>query len=586
MEDKTAEIIIQPKPETKEPLAASQLKSFTLDLILCGEVNERGKGISTLIEKSAEENWGQSQDPKLKLLYYDLHMVGCQNELEGIRRAFLEKPITPEVTDRIEELERKIEELKTERGKLAPEFDNELKSTNIVGLLAREFADPEKPWIIENIEKDMMNSFYWIINSYDGEARMLAWMKKNGLNKTLVEFYQDRHDGRLFDHLKSFKVKASDGDEQVGIDNSLRSLMKNIYSRRYDNFPLETIRRFKSLLDDPENNDKFSQILQLTSDQYRKMQYDRFKRGEIDFLPNIQENLRPILFVDLYDRLFTQVDHPTAVFAEWYDFWHLETWNEERTQSFMGLLLDEGYPNVVDHPPVTDIDRTSVLKRLRYLMSPKPGEETGASDKNRAIAEKPTDEIIVSEHALFQETDFSLLPQLVSSGILANELTYHSRNAASGRESDLSASFWRLAADRNRGAISLGKAIDVFYPEGNRGVKTGASLRNRVVICSLEPTRQGDQDFFIYPPYSDAMHQYDASAPMAKKFATGWDNNHMPTQYDDIKKDAVFVLLGLPPTRFNFVVIPPSLKERYADMVKDLPFYLPAYSSETGERIF
>ena len=585
MKDKTAEIVIQPKPETKDPLAANQLKTYTLDLILNGEVKDRRSGISMLTVRATDENWSQSQDIRQGLLYYDLHMAECSNKLEGIRMSFFEKPMTPEATQRLRDLEKRMGELRTERNKFAPEIDDELKSTNIIGLLANEFTDPQKPWIAESIEKDPVNTFYWIINSYDGEARMLAWMDKHGFNNDLIEFYKDKHDGRLFDYLENFEVKATEEDEMVGLDSGIRSLIKNTLIRRHGDLPLEAIRRFKSLLDDPENNDRLAHLLQLTSDQFRRSQHERFKRGEIDFLPNIQENLRPIILVDLYGRLLSGGE-PKVVFTEWHNYWGSKPWNEEKTEKFVELLLDEGYPSLTDHPPVTEIDRSKIVERLRYLMSQKPREETEANGKNRAMAERPIDEISVSDKALIHETDFSLLQQLLSSGILANELTYQSRNAASGRESDLSASFWRLDIARNQGTVSLRETVDVFYPKEARGVKTGANLRNRVVVCALEPTGPEDQEFFMYPPYSDAMQQYDTNAPLTKKFTSGWDNNHMPTQYNDIRKDAVFVLLGLPPTRFSFVIVPPNLKDRYTNLAKNLPFYLPAYSSETGEKLF
>ena len=588
MEEKTADVIIQPAPDAKEPLSSTQLKIFTMDMILRSERGNRGKGIAELLERSTQESWLQSPDNRLKLLYYDFHLASYKSETENIRRSFLEKPITPAATERIEEIVRKTVELKTERDALQPQIDEELRSENIIEILAKNFVDPQKPWVIGNIEKDPVNSFYWVINSYDGERRMLAWIRQNGIDDSLADFFQDKHDERLFDHIENFRIKTIDSEDKVGIESGVSSLVRTIFRHRYDSFPLEVVRKFKGLMDNPDIYEEFSQILQLTSEKDRRIQSDRFKRGEIDFLPNIQENLRPILLVDLYGRLLKEASStPIDVFQKWHQYWRPETRDEERKVKFIELLLDGGYSNLRDFSKVEPADRAKIIERLRYLISPKPDEEKEADRRNHELATTPIEEIQIDPQTLFHETDFSLLPQVLSSGVFANEVTYQSRNAASGHESDLSTSFWRLDIEGNVGRITLKKAIELFYPpKGTRVIKTAANLENRVVICSLNPKAEEDKDFFLYPPYSDLMHQYDSNAPLAKKFTAGWDENHTPTQYTDIKKDAVFVLLGLSATRFNFVFIPPNLKDRYTKIAETLSFYLPAFSAETGEKLF
>lgn len=588
MDEQTAELDTFPTPDTQEPLRAMQLKILTMEMILSGKKVGEWKGISELLEKSTQEHWSTSPDNRLRLLYYDLHLANYESEIKKIRRGFLERPITTEAKERIEEIGRNAAELERGRGALQPLLDEELRSGNVLKLLAKEFADPKTPLVARNIEEDPVPNFYWVIDSYAGETRMLAWIRQHGINRSLVDFFQDRHDARLFDHLKNFTTKDARREDQIGIESEALVLMKIILDHRYDHFPLEVVRKFKGLLDNPGIHDEFAQILQLTPDQHRRVQHDRFKQGELDTLPNIQENLRPLLLVDLYARLLEGADDALSVFQQWYDCWNPALWNEERTVKFIDLLLDAGYSNVRGLPEVNAEDRDKIIGRLRYLLSPKPDEEREVERNNRGLATKSTDEIQISPQTLFHETDFSHLQRILASGVYANEISSQSRNAAAGRESDLSASFWRLEDIRgDQGQISLKKAIETFYPTGTGIVAgTAAHLKNRVVLCSLDPKRPEEQDYYLYPPYSDSMHQDDPSAPMAKKFIAGTDLWRTPIEFTDVHEDVVFVLLGIPAVRFNFVIIPPELKDQYINLTKALPFYLPAYSAESGERLF
>lgn len=578
-------VVSLPTPETRELLTADQMKVFSIDLILRAEQDSEGKSIAKLGEKSTRENWGQSPDNRLRLLFYDIQIAQRKDVLEKIRGSFREKQMTPEAGARISEITKQIEELNAKRQTLNPYLDKKLQSDNILNILSEEIVDPKKPWVVEDI-KDPIGTFYWVINSYDGQAKMIAWMRQHGVDGSLINFYQEKHDMRLFDHLENLEVRAIDADAWVKLESSARRL-KTILQHRHDQFPLDVVRKFEHLIANPSSAEKLSAVLQLTSEEYEQTQHRRFRRGELDFLSNIQENLRPVLLVDLYDRLQQPEADPVAVLGEWHAYWSAKRWDEERMKIFLELLLDKGYSDMQGSPPVEPADRAKIFERLHYLTSPHPDEENQVDSENKALASTSIDKITVTSDALFHETDFSNLPVLFIGGVLANELVHQSRNRAAAGESDLAASFWRLDnTQRGSQNMSLQDVITVFFPKEGKVIKTGASLRNRMVVCCLNPLANDSKDFFLYPPYSDVMHRYDTGAPFAKKFTYGWDENGMSTVDPNIKKDGVFALLGVPRTRFSCVIIPAGLKEHYIKMVQALPFYLPAYSAETGERLF
>jgi hypothetical protein len=291
------------------------------------------------------------------------------------------------------------------------------------------------------------------------------------------------------------------------------------------------------------------------------------------------------LIVDLIHRLKSRVPDASQVLHEWEAYWkHPIT--GERFESFLELLLDAGY---INGDQVMEEDRIKLRTRLKTLTAEDTAKLHDSDLINKQLAAKPSHQIEISPTTLFHETDFSLLSRLVQTGLLANEFVSQSRNHPNmGESTNLSASFWRFRSVSNaRVSMNLKEACSQFYPKEGVVPSTGASLKDRIVIGSIDPS-QGEEEFYLFPPYVSEVELDKAKRsgtlsrlPLAQRFMGGTDFNGLKTSIEGLRKDSVLVLLGLPNTKINFCIIPERLRDAYADLAKSFPFYVPAYS-KTG----
>lgn len=389
--------------------------------------------------------------------------------------------------------------------------------------------------------------------------------------------------------IDSWQFSPAGGGEKVKLDFLLPYVILPAIVNKDPTISPEVLLTTKQLITDPSTNEVVSEVLQLEPKDYRQILREKYKRGEIPYVPNYQVNLRPLLIVDLIHRLKSRTPEASKVLHEWEAYWK-QTITGERLERFFELLLDAGY---INGDPVTEEDRIKLRARLKALTTEDTAKLHDTDLSNRQFAEKPNNQIEISPTTLFHETDFSSLPQLLQTGILANEIVFQSRNHPNiGESTNLSTSFWRFEPFPNaQVSMNLREVCSQFYPVDTEGMitaTTGASLRDRIVIGSIDPSL-GEEEFYLSPPYVsevelDKAKRYGALTrlPFAQRFMGGTDFNYLKTSIEGIHKDCVLVLLGIPKTKINFCIIPERLKNAYVDLAKSFAFYLPAYS-RTGE---
>lgn len=386
--------------------------------------------------------------------------------------------------------------------------------------------------------------------------------------------------------IDSWQFSISGQVKKVKLDYAVKPLLLQAIVNRDSEISnsLEALHTTRQLVTDPSMNETISQVLRLEPEDYHRNLNEQFKKGEISFVPNEQLNLRPLTIVDLVYRLKDAASEAPRTLHEWEVYWKQPV-TGERLERFLGLILDTGY---VNGDPVTRGDRTKIHTRLKELTASSLAKQHDTDLKNKHLAERASHQIDISPRTLFHETDFSSLAQLFQTGIIANEIVSQSRNVSAGSESDLAASFWRFVPYPDKQvSMNLEQACSQFYPVDGKRTTTAARLKDRVVIGSIDPN-QGEEEFYLYPPYSEfeldkaSRSGTLSSLPIARRFIYGWDWDNQGTSIEGIHKDGVFVLLGLPKTKINFCIIPEHLRNAYANLAKNLPFYVPAYS-EAGK---
>ncbi len=563
-------------------------------------LKKKGRADSSLLEEVAErDQWLHSQDSGLHLLGIDLKTRVLQAQLQKNKESQIfnqkyswswSRTKTPDeiaaVEDKIAAVEKELEETTKERETMSPYMDDELRQNNIVPLILADLKLEHSEvnyqqaisWLEEHQESKELIDFYRLL-----QARKQELNRKDHAQRNIESALQ----------IETWRFREQDTKNMRGLDRDQRELISRALVNTLPSDQQEIIgmlQSFSQFIREPSIQETLSDVVALYSEHYRKTLLEKFKNGEISFVPNDQQNMRSLLIVDLIRQCLRRdsIDFPKVV-NDWQSYWS-QSFTSEHTLKFLNLIIDCGYKR---GDPVNDRDRKIIVERWNHLVSPSAEEIAQTDATNRRISEQPTNVIPVSEFDLFHDSDFSALDRIVQNGVVANELTMQSRNANAGRESDLAASFWRLQRyGTESGLINLSDAISIFYPKEGRIVQTGASLKHRIVIGFLNPGSLEDREFFLYPPYSDDHDQVMKlignfqDFPLSDKFIAGMEINNIKTSIKDVHRDGVFALLGVAQTKTSFVIIPDGIKAAYVQKAAQFPYYLPAFSAQTGELIF
>lgn len=575
------------------PITTVEVKRAAVSLLLDTANDEitQGKGSSIymmqqlLLEKT--DSWHSGSIP-MQVIYLDLRIEQMLNKMKRVEGQETEEARSA----RIIPLQEKLDILRLQRKMLNNSLPEELQANDVFSLVNEDFGAQNE----ENLQP--FELFRRSLFFYGDQAKKaIEKMHEYTIDPRLIDFYQQNPEIKIarrkarYWHLsditreQNWQFPTIDGKQMTKID---RSLFLQAMNNRYSVFDAvldddsEIIQRFNSLLSDPENSDQVARLLRLLPEDNHTNLKLQYEHGEIDFIPNKQENLRPLLLADLFYRLHDSGEmNIKSVFESWVSHWGGAEENEQ-VYKFVNLVLDLGYLNM---DPVSDKDRTKLLQQLKNLMEGKTLEYRAQDKVNRQLSEKNAGDIVIDEQALFHQTELSALGDIFKRGILANEILFQTRNALGGSESDLAASFWIVGSEDPEGKATLKDAIHKLC---KKGTNTAALLRNRIVVGSMSPTRDFDADLFFYE--STGTNRIATTRiediPFAQRFVRGMELGKLKQTNDSIYQHTAFALLGLPQDRINFVFIPDHLKEEYAVKAKDLPAYVPAFSSETGLLIY